>query len=192
MTFAGCTSSRVTNNNKHSVELGAGLIFDLLQPASYGQSLSLTQVAEISSEQGQHELIFVLQIQANEMIVIGLLPNGTRVFSITYDGKQLKSEGYDQLIEKVDPKYLIADIQISLWPIRTLRQQWLSNQACYDNGECRIFEKASEVNDSNQRMIMVGDQKLVSVSFSSVIGGADTIVLKHLERGYQISLESTE
>jgi uncharacterized protein DUF3261 len=187
----GCTATRVATSHKHSVALGSDLNFDLLQPASFGQSLSLTQVAEISAEQGQHELVFVLQIQANEMTVIGLLPNGTRVFTILYDGVQIKSEGYNELIEKLDPKFLIADIQISLWPLQTLKEQWLSRQPCYQDGNCFMTEKVHSDNGTKERVISAAEKILVSVQSSQSETNRKVIVFNHLERGYLITLEST-
>lgn len=192
LTLAGCASTQVVKLEKQAVELGAGLNFKLLEPSSYGKPLSLTQVAEITANQEQHELIFVLQIQANEMTVIGLLPNGVRIFSIYYDGHQIRSEGFSGLLEKLDPKYLIADIQISLWPLKTLKQQWLSRQVCYLRQQCLISESTLAIDGSRLRTIMIGDKKLVSVQFSPTAIKPETIVLSHLERGYQITLEATE
>ncbi len=192
VTLIGCTSTQITHLNKHTVELGGGLSFELLQPESYGQALSLTQVAEISSKQGNHELLFVLQIDANEMSVIGLLPNGTRVFTIFYDGTQLKSEGYDALIEKVDPKYLIADIQVSLWPLESLKQGWLFHQSCHSTGRCKIVETVDNHDGSRQRAVVYGEQTILTVQYSAATAQPETVVLNHLERGYQITLESAE
>jgi hypothetical protein len=189
--LAGCTTNRVSKADLNQVVLADGLNFQLLPPVSFGDSLHLTQIAEISSDKGQHELLFVLQIENNEMTVVGLLPNGTRVFSIFYDGILIKSEGYSQLIEKLEPKYLIADIQISLWPLAVLQTRWLSNQPCFIKQDCNLKDLTKSA-ESKSRKIIFGGDELVNINYQNTQQGLQIINFFNRRRGYQINLESTE
>ncbi len=186
----GCTSQRLIDLSETEVELGQGVVFDLLQPASLGRELNVTQIAAIESSHGNHELIFVLQVQSNEMTVVGLLPSGTRVFSLVYDGKLIKSEGYSQLIEKLDPKYLIADIQLSLWSVALLKQHWLTKQSCFKTKKCDLLEH-TEQNDK-RRELVYGQDTLLEISYKQSDSNAEIIRLVNPKRGYQIQLEATE
>ena len=183
--MTGCQSIRVFEAEQQVVDLGQGVFFPLFEPASYGRSVTFTQLAEIQSKQGNHELIFVVQILPTAITIVGLLPNGTRVFSAIYDGETVKSKGYSQLVENLNPKYLIADLQLSLWPHAELMEQWFTKQACYASNRCEFQQTPSGL----ERSIVVEGKKLITIQYSAEIESTKTIQLDNSLRGYKILLE---
>ena len=97
------------------------LYFQLQSPASFGKHYTATQLATINYQDQKHELLFQLEIDPQRLVLVGLTPSGTRLFTIINDHKGIQSEGFKAVVEKVKPEYLLADIQIALWPESRIR-----------------------------------------------------------------------
>ena len=67
-----------------------------------------------------------------DLTAVAITPHGIPVFELTYtQAGLLNVEKYIEL-EAVDPRFIVADLQLSLWPLSMLN-------AAIDNGE--VHEK---------------------------------------------------
>ena len=163
--------------------------FDLLPPASFGRSVSLIQLAEIEYSGDVREILFVSEITPQAISIVGLLPNGTRLFSIVYDGMAiesdgLESDGYESLLNRIQPAFLLTDFQFSQWPIVQLTSQLQKSSNCFNDGNCLFLESQ----DRLQRTLRVGSRLALKIDYGGLPVIDNTIELTHYLRGYRINL----
>ncbi|AQS38477.1 Protein of unknown function (DUF3261) [Shewanella psychrophila] len=81
---------------------------------------SATQKAGIKVDAAQHELMTQVEIDANELTLVGLAPLGQALFTLIYDGNTLTSEQSVLLGGEFKAEYLLALIQLIYWPEDTV------------------------------------------------------------------------
>lgn len=165
-----------------TIDVSEGVSLPLLKPSSFGQSVSLVQSADIKFEQQHHQLLLQVEITSQRIIVVGLSPNGTRLFTTEYDGLNLKSEGFSQLVEKIDPRYLIADIQFSIWPLKVLEMVYTNQSTCFINRECQILQDEQ----LKIRSLQLSNESVVEVKYQSAINYQSELEFANLSRGYNL------
>ncbi len=166
------------------IPVAEGVAYDLLPPASFGRSVSLTQLAEIESSGDVQEMLFVSEITSQAISIVGLLPNGTRLFSIVYDGMTIESDGYESLLNRIQPAFFLADFQFSQWPIVQLVSQLQKSSSCFNDGNCSFRESQ----DRLQRTLRVGSRLALAIDYGGLPVIDNTIELTHYLRGYRINL----
>ncbi|TQV87854.1 DUF3261 domain-containing protein [Aliikangiella coralliicola] len=179
--LCSCVSRKLADK---SIDISAGVPFSLLTPASLGKQLALTQAAEISFDNNQHELLFQAEITSKKMVVVGLLASGTRLFTIEFDGEKITSEGISKVIEKIKPGYLIADIQLSLWPDKILREHLKQHSDCFKSGQCELLNS----NEGNRRRFMKDGEEIISISYRGTPSYKHQLEFKHHLRGYGLKI----
>jgi len=184
----GCAHSPVVVHDKLDVELGENVTFRLLAPNTYGKNISFTQVAEIDNGGRTREFLFRVQIIDNALTVAGLLPSGTRIFLISFDGVNIGAEGLGNVIEQLQPKYLIADLQLTMWPYETLLNDGFVPPGCSEKTTC-LFSKELKTNSRN---LTVSDKKIISISYSPSTDGGNNIFYENFLRKYTIKLKTIE
>ena len=162
-----------------------GLIISLLPPESFGKQIALTQSAIIIYENNTHELLLVTELSGQSMVVVGLLPTGTRVFTITFDGENLHMDGYAQAVEKLPAAYLLLDIQLSLWPYPVLQKHYQIADAS------KRFELL-EHEGKRMRVLMTDKNPSIQIQYSGQPGYKSDIQYKHLQRKYEIELKTLD
>jgi len=186
--LAACASQDIRQSKSHSVLLSENITFDLLAPDSFGKDLDLVQIAQIETDGNNFELLFYLEISKGVITILAVLPNGTRIFSIVYDGVTIKSEGYSQIVEKLKPRYLLADLQLSLWPIEVLKAKWLDHIECYNKGMCEILVSLK----GTKRRLVDGEQDIITINYSARLPEIGQLNYTHHQRNYTIKLETVE
>jgi hypothetical protein len=170
------------------IEVAQGVSLPLLAPETLGRAMILTQSADIRFKGNQHSLIFHSEFTKDSIIVVGLMPSGTRVFTLKYDGVLLTVEGIGEIIEKINPGYLMADLQFSLWPQAALQSAFEENSNCFIAGRCQ-FES---VDDSLTRKLLLDGQPIISVNYQSSEPYQGSIEFYHLTRDYRLSITFLE
>lgn len=186
--LSGCLSTRSSIGLQNVVSLAPELDFVLFHPQTFQQSITMTQLAEIKTSESTHEIMFVLEIEPTHMTIVGLLPSGTRIFSINYDGTKIVSEGYNQLLEKLNPKYLLADVQLSLWPAEKLIQSWFVKQACAIKKICQF----NVADATGERTISMAGKPLITINYGVGQQIERDVRFDNYLRDYQIALQSVE
>jgi hypothetical protein len=130
------------------------------------------------------EILFVSEITPQAISIVGLLPNGTRLFSIVYDGMAIESDGYESLLNRIQPAFLLTDFQFSQWPIVQLTSQLQKSSNCFNDGNCLFLESQ----DRLQRTLRVGSRLALKIDYGGLPIIDNTIELTHYLRGYRINL----
>jgi hypothetical protein len=170
------------------VRIADRLVFDLLPPASFGESLVLTQAATIEFGDEHRELLFYTEISADNISVVGTLPNGTRLFSIIYDGQMIRSEGPADLFNSITPEYFLADLQLAQWPFAEVAADLAAANPCFADGSCIV----SETTDHLQRNLNREGQPVISIHYGSLPHYQDSTLYEHFERGYRLQIETLD
>ena len=168
------------------VRIADALVFDLLPPSGFGQNLLLTQAATVWFGDERHELLFYTEITADTVTIVGTLPGGARLFSIVYDGQTIKSEGYQELLRTVTPEYLLADLQISLWPLADVASSFAAANNCFQTDHC-VFE---ETTDQLQRSLTRDDERVINIRYTGLPHVEFSMQYEHLERAYRLQIET--
>jgi hypothetical protein len=182
--LCGCAHT----SGEHQVYIAEALVFDLLPPASFGESLVLTQAATIEFGAELHELLFYTEITPKSIALVGALPNGTRLFSITYDGQTIQSDGNQDLLGRITPAYFLADLQLAQWPLAEIAKALAGANSCFANGSCVISETA----DHLQRSLSREGKTVVSIRYGAVPHYQSSTSYEHHERGYNLQVETLE
>jgi hypothetical protein len=158
------------------VTIANGVHFDLLSTIPYDTNLRLTQSASATYKDKSHDLIFQTEILQNKLVMVGLTPTGTRLFTIQMDQKTVSAEGVSAMVDKIKPEYLLADLQISLWPLEQIRSN-LSNATITQSSP---FE----------RVVTNNKDLIISIKYSRANEHfKGTIDFNHHQRQYQIIIE---
>jgi uncharacterized protein DUF3261 len=183
-TLCGC----VHTSGVSSVNIADELVFDLLPPASFGASLLLTQAATLEFGDESHELLFYTEVTQEHISLVGVLPNGTRLFSIIYDGHVIESDGNQDLLGKIAPQYFLADLQLAQWPFMQVAATLAGSNACFGSGECEFAESL----DHLQRSLRRDGQTIIDVQYQEFPHYQGSTVYQHRERAYRLQVETLE
>jgi Protein of unknown function (DUF3261) len=99
--------------------------YPLLLPSSYGSTLTIEQFLE-GWGKGQHfQLHSQLEIDAQQILLLGLTAFQTRAFVLRYDGKSVNFENFTDRSIPFPPVMIISDIQKILWPTLPNQDGWI-------------------------------------------------------------------
>ena len=134
-----------------------------------------------------HELLLISEISSRTITIVGLMLNGTRLFTIHYDGSEIQSNGYDQLLSRIQPAYFLADFQLTRWPSRKIRDRLMRTSTCFQENLCSFEESI----DGSYRSLNVDGERIFDISINRSPSDQSSIKLNNFERSYSISLEPT-
>ena len=181
--MAACTQDVVPPVKQ--VNIARNLKFSLLPPESFGQSLSVLQSLELQYKGKTQQLLAQLEITPKKMTFVGLSPMGNRLFTVLWTGQNFSDEHLlknikDEWPFPFEPKRILADVQLALWPnIPT------------QNG-IKIRETALP---NLSREILRSDLKeypIMRITYETRPFWQGLIVIEHLERNYQLSIETLQ
>lgn len=121
------------------VPLADGLDYCLIQhndlPLLATQTgISLSQMVRFEQGDEQHELMTQLEIDPQQMTLVGLAPLGQALFTLVYQGNTLTSQQSSLLGERFKAEYLMTMMQLIYWPVeqinRQLTQGEMTESAC--------------------------------------------------------------
>ena len=118
-----------------------------------------------------------VQVDGRAVTVVGVDAIGRRVFTIGYDGTQVTVEADASVPEGFSPHYLLADVELALWPLKAL-------QAGYAGTEWSVREPYA-----GARRLYRHDRLVAEVHYT----GADPWATRHwianVERGYVLAVD---
>jgi hypothetical protein len=121
------------------------------------QTLSLSQQVRLQRGEQSHELISQLELQPQQMTVVGLAPLGQALFTLIYDGHTLTSEQSVLLGNEFKAEYLLALLQLIYWPEEKLN-------AYLDGARVKLEDCAAVL----CRVLLSNDNReLMRISYSS-------------------------
>jgi len=183
LVMAACTQDVVPPVKQ--VNIARNLKFSLLPPESFGQSLSVLQSLEMQYKGKTQQLLAQLEITPKKMTFVGLSPMGNRLFTVLWIGQNFSDEHLlknikDEWPFPFEPKRILADVQLALWPnIPT------------QNG-IKIRETALP---NMSREILRSDLKeypIMRITYETRPFWQGLIVIEHLERNYRLSIKTLQ
>ncbi|GHB14804.1 DUF3261 domain-containing protein [Shewanella indica] len=130
---------------------------DSVQTQTLEQTLSLSQQVRLQRGEQSHELISQLELQPQQMTVVGLAPLGQALFTLIYDGHTLTSEQSVLLGNEFKAEYLLALLQLIYWPEEKLN-------AYLDGARVKLEDCAAVL----CRVLLSNDNReLMRISYSS-------------------------
>lgn len=96
----------------------------LLPPSSLGRSVDALQI--VHGAYGDQDLGFqcVVEVNPQRLTLVGLSAQGQRVFGLRYDGEKLDVESTELAPAGLDPRRVLGDLQLALWPLAVLQQSF--------------------------------------------------------------------
>jgi Protein of unknown function (DUF3261) len=115
-----------------------------LLPAALGASLNLQQ--HLTVEQGGHvvDLDIALEVDEHEVNIIGLVL-GRRVLTLHYDGQTIDMWRDPMVPPQLRGEDVLEDIQLTLWPVESIREVLPNGWRIEENGRHRILFLNGEV-----------------------------------------------
>ena len=152
--------------------------FPVLDPSTLGATRSTRQLLRAAF--GEHDLAFqcVVDVGPGYLTVVGLSALGQRWFSLRHDGRGLESQISPQAPDLLDPRRVLADLQLALWPLAAL-QQAVSGSAW----------QVSEPAPATRRLRRDG-RLVAEVHYAGADPWQGQLWLSNFETGYTLSVES--
>jgi len=167
------------------VNIARNLKFSLLPPESFGQSLSVLQSLELQYKGKTQQLLAQLEITPKKMTFVGLSPMGNRLFTVLWTGQNFSDEHLlknikDEWPFPFEPKRILADVQLALWPN-------IPTQNCIKIRETALPNMSREILRSD-----LNEYPIMRITYETRPFWQGLIVIEHLERNYQLSIETLQ
>jgi hypothetical protein len=144
--------------------------------APAGPAVTATQ--EVSGEWNgrTRTLLCALELDETHLAVAGLATTGLNLFTLEYDGETLSVHKSELIPQELDPRAVVADLQLAFWPAPALRD------ALGDDWQLQVT--------SRNRRLYRGGRLAVLVSYGDSDPWAGTVRLQDLQLGYQITVKT--
>jgi hypothetical protein len=116
---AGCAA-----HHQEGYAPGQERYYPLLPPSSYGGVLILEQLIEGSAKGEHFQLHVQLEIDPDQLRVVGFTAFRTKAFTLRYDGRTLDFENFTDRRMPFPPAMILSDMQKVLWPNLPDREAW--------------------------------------------------------------------
>lgn len=146
-----------------------------LAPATLGASISLQQHLTVERDGRLDELEAALEIDPERIDLVALVMN-QRVLSLHYDGRSLESWRHPALAIELRAEDVLADLQLTLWPVEALRPELPAGWRIEENGLRRI--------------LLAGALPVTEIYYSGEPRWNGKIVVINLRYGYRLTIES--
>jgi hypothetical protein len=146
-----------------------------LTPAELGTSIALQQHLTVERDGKTNELDAALEVDDKQLQLVGLA-FGQRVLSLNYDGKQLTSWRHFMLPKQVRPEDILEDIQLTLWPLESIRKALPPDWRVEDDGLQRTLYKENTV--------------VCRITYSNMPRWSSTVKLDNLRYHYSLIIQS--
>ena len=155
------------------VRIADRLDFKLRPPETFGQTLSVLQRIEAQHGERIFETLVQLEINPEQVILVGFTSVGVRTFTVRWSGTELITEALAGVDMPFGPKYILADLQIALWP----------EIPAADALQIRETQEPPYV-----REVLRAGVPVVRVRYETMPVWQGRIDYHHLERGYRLSI----
>lgn len=125
-----------------------------------------------------------LEIDKEQLTMVGLATFGARIFTMKYDGERLDFATIPQVASKIRPEILLAEFQLASWPLAPLKEQM-------DNSTPKTYwftaPRKLEIEESEgNRSIFFGGLKVINIDYKDGEAGSKEIIFQNLDRGYTL------
>jgi hypothetical protein len=149
-----------------------------LPPSSLGAVRAATQRLRAAFGDQELSLDCAVSVTAESITVIGLAPAGPRVFTVSYDGRQVEAQANRAVPKALEPERLLNDLQLTLWPRQAL-------ELAFENSRWRITEP-----DARTRRLLRDGKLVTEVHYATADPWTSRTWLVSFDGGYTISVDS--
>jgi len=174
---SGCTTVAIVPDLRH-IEIADAVFLELPDSDELTESFDATQL--LVAEYGMQTYSFQAQIESRPgmITIVAVTLLGGTLFSITYDGVDLKTEGVLDA-QHLEAKYVLADVLLSFWEPAWVR----------DHLQGAILEVSES---ENSRKVFRGGETVVDISYDTSDPWSGRAQLSNLERGYSLDIRTVE
>ena len=159
-----------THQKIQPVPIGSETFFQLESPASYQGELNIIQRIQVEYKQRQRNVVVQLEINHSVLRMVALGQMGITLFSLSWDGQNLKITKPPEVKLPFRPEYFVADMQLALWP------EFPTNPAL------------SFHNEPLKRVVSFGDKSIVTIDYPQGRKGMSEIIIHHIQRDYTLKI----
>ncbi len=151
--------------------------YPLLTPSSYGRTVRLDQLLEGEAKGQRFKLRIHIEIDAEQILVVGLTPWQSRAFVLRYDGEILDFDmPATQRGMPFPPELILSDIQQVLWPDLPDRGSW------------RVIDDRH----ARERRVYFQDQLITHIRYHADTATAGDVELSNAPFGYRLHIQTLE
>lgn len=149
-----------------------------LPPSSLGAPRSALQI--VHGVFGDEEVAFqcVVDVQPERVTVVGLSALGQRWFSLQLDRNGLTGETRPELPVQLEPRRILADLQLALWPLAAWQQ-------ALNGSEWQVSEPAP-----GTRRLRHDGRLVAEVHYAGTDPWRGRLWLSNFEHGYSLAVDS--
>ena len=152
----------------------------LLEPASLGRSLSLSQIVRGEHDGKTYRARYELEITSDRLAIVMLSPIGITLSTIVYENGAFAVENYTQKAPSFDPRYTLFDLYLTYWPVAALREVLEP-----------IGLRLDESKDGSMRQLRDEQGQLVAeITYAFKDSNTKIIAIRHFDIPYQINIVS--
>lgn len=119
--------------------------FEPLGPGSLDRPTPIRQLVTVEIEGRDHTLQTVLNRGRSELTLVGLTSVGQRVFTMSWDGREATLRSRLTELDRLDPLWMLTDIQLAYWPLAPLRTALPEGFALEEIGTLRVLWQDGEL-----------------------------------------------
>jgi hypothetical protein len=121
-----------------------------------------------------------IQLDSSGLRVVGVTATGQRLFTAHWDGKTVSAEKSAFVPDSVDPKRVLADMQLALWPLASV-------QAAFAGAGLEVSEPFAGV-----RRLRRGDVLIAEVHYTTTDPWAGRLWLVNFEFDYSLTIDTSQ
>jgi Protein of unknown function (DUF3261) len=120
-----------------------------------------------------------VQIDAAGLTVVGVTATGIRLFTASFDGERVTAERSPFVPKEVSPERVLADMQLALWPLDSLRGVYAA-----------VGQSVSEPMPGLRRLVRA-DRLIAEVHYATDDPWNGRLWFVNFESGYSLTIDTT-
>jgi Protein of unknown function (DUF3261) len=176
--MAGCATLH-REANVEQVQIAESVTLRLPKAEDLVDSLDATQIVTGTYGERRYSMQVQLEWRPGSIVLAALNVWGTALFTISYDGRRLATEGSQTITEALRPEYVLADILLTFSSDTALRAE--------------LVGSGLELEDASGRRTFSRDGKpIIVIHYDGASPWEGTVRFEHIERGYELMIETIE
>lgn len=173
----GCSAVDVRSDVER-VEIASTVFFTLPEVEDITESFDATQLLVAEYDESTYSFQVQLEFRPELITIAAVTLWGSTLFSITYDGAALRTQGLLNA-RGLNAEYLLADVLLAFWD-----PDWLSERL--EGGVLEVSQ------DTGSRTISRGGAAVIEISYETADPWAGRTHFTHVERGYILDIHTVE
>ncbi len=165
------------------IKIAEQAAFKLLEPRLFGFHGHITQVVTATYSQKQVDFIAQIEIdqQQNTLVFVAVSTLGLTLFKITMKENKIEFSGLKPVLEQLDPRQLLASLQLSLSPLVRINTSLKS---------AKLSVKKNK--EGELRQLFSDNQLVMKIKKSNTWAVDQEIQIIHYHPLYQINIKTID